>query len=35
MIILTGGAGFIGSVFLNKLNQENIKDIIVVDNIAT
>jgi ADP-L-glycero-D-manno-heptose 6-epimerase len=35
MIILTGGAGFIGSVFLKKLNQENVRDIIIVDNIAT
>lgn len=33
MIILTGGAGFIGSVFLNKLNQEGRNDIIIVDNI--
>ncbi len=35
MIVLTGGAGFIGSVFLEKLNQNNHKDIIVVDNIAS
>ncbi len=33
MIILTGGAGFIGSCFLEKLNQEGITDIIVVDNL--
>jgi ADP-L-glycero-D-manno-heptose 6-epimerase len=33
MIILTGGAGFIGSCFLWKLNQEGIKDILVVDHI--
>jgi ADP-L-glycero-D-manno-heptose 6-epimerase len=33
MIILTGGAGFIGSCFLWKLNQEGIKDILVVDNL--
>jgi ADP-L-glycero-D-manno-heptose 6-epimerase len=33
MIILTGGAGFIGSVFLWKLNQEGIRDIIVVDHL--
>ncbi len=32
MIVLTGGVGFIGSCFLWKLNQEGIKDIIVVDN---
>lgn len=34
MIILTGGAGFIGSCFLAKLNQEGIDDIIVVDNLG-
>jgi ADP-L-glycero-D-manno-heptose 6-epimerase len=33
MIVLTGGAGFIGSCFLWKLNQEGIKDILVVDNL--
>ena len=33
MIILTGGAGFIGSCFLWKLNQEGINDIIVVDHL--
>ena len=33
MIILTGGAGFIGSCFLKKLNDENIKDILVVDHL--
>ncbi|MDP8299743.1 MAG: ADP-glyceromanno-heptose 6-epimerase [Candidatus Tantalella remota] len=33
MIILTGGAGFIGSCFLWKLNAEGIDDIIVVDNL--
>jgi len=32
MIILTGGAGFIGSCFLWKLNKENIDDIILVDD---
>ena len=31
MIILTGGAGFIGSCFLWKLNQEGINDILIVD----
>lgn len=31
LIILTGGAGFIGSCFLEKLNQEGEKNIIVVD----
>ena len=34
MIILTGGAGFIGSCFLKKLNDENITDILVVDNLG-
>jgi ADP-L-glycero-D-manno-heptose 6-epimerase len=33
MVILTGGAGFIGSCFLWKLNQQGISDIIVVDNL--
>jgi len=33
MIILTGGAGFIGSCFLQKLNEEGIRDIIVVDHL--
>jgi len=34
VIVLTGGAGFIGSAFLWKLNSESIDDIIVVDNMA-
>ncbi|MDR1784531.1 MAG: ADP-glyceromanno-heptose 6-epimerase [Endomicrobium sp.] len=33
MIILTGGAGFIGSCFIWKLNKEGIKDILVVDHL--
>jgi ADP-L-glycero-D-manno-heptose 6-epimerase len=33
MIIVTGGAGFIGSAFIKKLNSENISDILVVDDI--
>ncbi|MCG2712315.1 MAG: ADP-glyceromanno-heptose 6-epimerase [Candidatus Omnitrophica bacterium] len=33
MIVLTGGAGFIGSCFLWKLNREGISDIIVVDDL--
>jgi len=35
MFIVTGGAGFIGSAFLRKLNNEGIKDILVVDNLGT
>ena len=35
MIVLTGGAGFIGSCLLRKLNDENIKDILVVDHLGT
>ncbi len=31
MIVVTGGAGFIGSAFVAKLNQEGVKDIVVVD----
>lgn len=34
MIILTGGAGFIGSCFLWKLNSQGIKDILIVDNLG-
>lgn len=33
-IIVTGAAGFIGSAFVWKLNQEGIDDIIIVDNLA-
>lgn len=33
MIILTGGAGFIGSAYLRRLNDEGIKDVIVVDHL--
>lgn len=35
MIILTGGAGFIGSCFLKILNKNGIDDIIVVDRLGT
>ncbi len=35
MYVLTGGAGFIGSAFLSRLNSENISDIIVVDNLVS
>lgn len=34
MIILTGGAGFIGSVFLKLLNQNGITDILLIDNLG-
>lgn len=34
IIILTGGAGFIGSCFLWKLNQEGVDSVIVVDNLS-
>ncbi|MFC1479914.1 ADP-glyceromanno-heptose 6-epimerase [Candidatus Omnitrophota bacterium] len=33
MIVLTGGAGFIGSCFLWKLNEEGLDDIVVVDHL--
>jgi len=32
MIIVTGGVGFIGSAFVAQLNDEGIKDIVVVDS---
>ncbi len=35
MIVVTGGAGFIGSCFIWKLNQEGIADILVVDHLDT
>lgn len=35
MIALTGGAGFIGSVLLRRLNQEGINDVIVVDRLGS
>ena len=34
MIVVTGGAGFIGSAFVAKLNAEGIDDIIVVDDLG-
>ncbi len=35
MIVVTGGAGFIGSAFVWKLNQEGIDDILIVDELGT
>ncbi|MCX5848070.1 MAG: ADP-glyceromanno-heptose 6-epimerase [Deltaproteobacteria bacterium] len=35
MIIVTGGAGFIGSAFVWKLNQEGFDDIVIVDQLGT
>lgn len=35
MIVVTGGAGFIGSCFLKKLNDRNITDILVVDELGS
>jgi ADP-L-glycero-D-manno-heptose 6-epimerase len=35
MIIVTGGAGFIGSALLWRLNQEKITDIVVVDRLGS
>ncbi|UCH15711.1 MAG: ADP-glyceromanno-heptose 6-epimerase [Bacteroidales bacterium] len=34
MIIITGAAGFIGSNFISKLNDEGIKDIVIVDDFS-
>lgn len=34
MIIVTGGAGFIGSAFVWKLNSQGLQDILIVDNLA-
>ncbi len=34
MYIVTGGAGFIGSALIWKLNQEGVDDILVVDNLG-
>ncbi|MDZ4785541.1 MAG: ADP-glyceromanno-heptose 6-epimerase [bacterium] len=35
MFIVTGGAGFIGSAFVRKLNDEGISDIIIVDSLGS
>lgn len=34
MIVVTGGAGFIGSCFVKKLNDEGVTDIIIVDSLG-
>ena len=33
MILITGGAGFIGANLIKKLNQKKITNIVIVDNI--
>ncbi|MDA8125003.1 MAG: ADP-glyceromanno-heptose 6-epimerase [Deltaproteobacteria bacterium] len=35
MIVVTGGAGFIGSAFAAKLNDEGIEDVVIVDELGT
>lgn len=35
MIVVTGGAGFIGSAMVSKLNEKGIDDILVVDELGT
>jgi ADP-L-glycero-D-manno-heptose 6-epimerase len=35
MVIITGAAGFIGSCFVNKLNNKGMKDIVVVDDFTS
>ena len=35
MIVVTGGAGFIGSAFVWKLNAERIDDVVIVDDLGT
>ena len=34
MIIVTGAAGFIGSCLVRKLNNEGLKDIVIVDDFS-
>ena len=35
MIVVTGGAGFIGSAFVWKLNQQGIENIVIVDRLGS
>jgi len=35
MIVVTGGAGFIGSAVVRALNQAGLSDIVIVDNLST
>ena len=35
MIIVTGGAGFIGSAIVHELNRRGREDIIIVDHLGT
>jgi len=35
MIVVTGGAGFIGSALVWRLNTLNMDDIIIVDSLGT
>jgi len=35
MIIVTGGAGFIGSAFIAHLNREGVRDILIVDSLGS
>jgi ADP-L-glycero-D-manno-heptose 6-epimerase len=35
MMVVTGGAGFIGSAFVAKLNDEGIEEILIVDELGT
>ena len=34
MIIVTGGAGFIGSCYVARLNEDSVKDIVIVDDVG-
>jgi ADP-L-glycero-D-manno-heptose 6-epimerase len=34
MIVVTGGAGFIGSAFVHRLNREGVSDVLIVDRLG-